>query len=110
MREPIQSRPGEAFAAEHFGPVFERQVGGHNQAVPIVGGGDDIEQQLRPSLADGDVAGFVEDHEVELVQRLPLAEQLRDEFRDAEEPHPFALGNRSTYPFSLGGRTRQKCF
>ena len=76
MREPIQSRPGEAFAAEDFGPVFERQVGRHDQAVPFVGGGDDIEQQLRPGLAGGDVAEFVEDQEVELVQRLPVAEQL----------------------------------
>ena len=76
MRETIQSRPGEAFAAGDFGPVFERQVGRHDQADPFVGGGDEIEQQLRPGLAAGDVAEFVEDQEVELIQRRPVAEQM----------------------------------
>ena len=36
VRQAIQRGPGEAFAAEEFGPVFERQVGGHDQAVAFV--------------------------------------------------------------------------
>ena len=64
MGEPIQGRPGQAFAAEYLGPVLERQVGGHDQAVPLVGRGDHVEQEFRPRLAGGNVAQFIEDQEV----------------------------------------------
>lgn len=35
-----QRHPGEAFAAEHLGPVFEGQVGRHEQALAFVRGAD----------------------------------------------------------------------
>ena len=48
MREPIQSGTGETLTAEDFGPVFERQVGGHEQAGSLVRCRDDIEQEFVP--------------------------------------------------------------
>lgn len=110
MREPIERGTGEAFAAEDFGPVLKGQVRGHDQAVPFVGRGDDVEQEFGAGLAGGDVAEFVEDQQVELAQRLSIAEQLAfflgfqqlgDEFGDAEEPHLAAL---STGGHAQGGR------
>ena len=61
VREPIEGRPGQPLAAQHLGPVLERQVGGHDQAVPLVGRGDHVEQQFRPGLAGRHVAQLVED-------------------------------------------------
>lgn len=55
MIQAIQGRTGEPFAAEDFGPVLERQIRSHDQAVPLVRCGDHIEQQLRSSLAGGNV-------------------------------------------------------
>lgn len=90
----------EAFTAEDFGPIFKREIGGHDQAVPFIRGGDDVEQQFGSGLAGGDVAEFVEDQQVNLVQLLPVSQklaflfclqQLGDEFGDAEEPHLAAL-------------------
>ncbi len=68
MGEPIERGTGEAFAAEDFGPVFERQVRRHDQAVPFVGGGDDVEQQFGSGLAGGNVAQFIEDQQIELIK------------------------------------------
>ena len=44
MRQPIEGRSGQPFAAENLGPVLEWQIGGHDQAVALVGCGDHVEQ------------------------------------------------------------------
>jgi len=41
--EAIEGSSGEAFAAEDFGPVLEREVRGDDEAVPLIGSRDDIE-------------------------------------------------------------------
>jgi len=101
VREPIDCETGEAFAVEKYGPAFERQVRGHDQAVLFIRGGNDVEQQFGPGLAGGIVAAFVEDERVEFAQCLSVAmdlalhfrfEALWDEFGDAEEPDLAALG------------------
>jgi hypothetical protein len=51
VREPIERRPGKPLAAQDLGLVFERQVGGHDQAVTLVSRSDHVEQQLRARLA-----------------------------------------------------------
>ena len=66
MGEAIQGRSGEPLAAEDLGPVLERQVGRHDQAVPFVGRGDHVEQEFRPGLAGRHVAQFVEDQQIQL--------------------------------------------
>lgn len=68
MGQPIQRCPGEPLAAQHLRPVLEGQIGGHDQAGPLVGRADHIEQQLRPQLARRDVAQLVEDQQVQLGQ------------------------------------------
>ena len=37
VREPVRCGPGGPLAAKHPGPVLKGQVGGHDQAGPLVG-------------------------------------------------------------------------
>jgi hypothetical protein len=64
--EAVECCSGESFGAEHFGPGFEREVGGDDHAGAFVGGRDDIEEELGADLGGWDVAEFVEDEQVEL--------------------------------------------
>ncbi len=53
VRESIKRGTREAFAAEHFSPAFEGQVRGHDQAVPLIRGSDDVEQRFGPGVQEG---------------------------------------------------------
>src|SRR5439155_23733336 len=66
MGEAIEGSAGEPFGSEDFGPGFEGQVGGDDEAGAFVGGGDDVEEQFGADFGCGDVAEFVEDEQVEL--------------------------------------------
>jgi hypothetical protein len=46
MGETIQDCAGQSLAAEHLRPLAERQVRGHDQALPLVGRADDVEEQF----------------------------------------------------------------
>jgi hypothetical protein len=103
MGQAIKGRPGEALRAQHLGPVIERQVGRDHQAGPLVGGGDDVEQQLGPDLGGRDVAQLVEHQQVELPQAgpqpeegafVPRLDEQRDQLGDSEEPDPVTTGAR----------------
>ncbi len=43
MCEPVEGGSGEAFAAEHFGPVLEGQVGGDEKALALISPADHLE-------------------------------------------------------------------
>ena len=90
-------RAGQPLAAQDLGPVFERQVGGHDQAHALVGCGDHVEQQLRARLAGRHVTKLIEDEQIQLGKLLPVPQELtfflglqeqRDEFG-----HPRCKGN-----------------
>ena len=66
MCQAIQSGSGQTFAAQDFGPVFERQVRGNNDAVPFVRGADHVEQKFGTNLAGWHVTQFVEHKQVQL--------------------------------------------
>jgi len=53
MSQAVQRGADQALAPEYFRPILERQIGRDNQAIPLVGRGDHIEQEFRPSLAGG---------------------------------------------------------
>ena len=44
--EPVERGAGQAFAAEDLGPVLERQVRRHDQAVPLIRSGDHVKQEF----------------------------------------------------------------
>ncbi len=78
VREAVQGGSGEAFAAEHFSPILEGAVGRHYQAVPFVGGGDHVEEQLGSGLAGGDVAQFIEDQQIQPAELLAESQARGD--------------------------------
>ena len=75
VRQPIEHRPGQAFAAAAFRPLLERQIGRDDQALPLVGLADHLEQQFRPGLGEGHVAQFVQDQQILPAQLLEHAFQ-----------------------------------
>ena len=44
--EPVEQRTGQPLAAQHLGPVLERQVGGDDRGATLVSLGEHLEQQL----------------------------------------------------------------
>jgi len=71
MSQAVQRGAGQALAPEYFRPILERQVGRHDQAIPLAGGGDHVEEQLGAHLAGRHIAQLVEDQEIQLAQLLP---------------------------------------
>ena len=65
MGEPIKRGSGEAFTAEHFGPVLEGKIGRYDHTESLVGGADHIEQQFGAELAGRHVTPLVENQQIE---------------------------------------------
>lgn len=95
MGQAIQCRAREPLASQNLGPVFERQVGGHDHTAPFITAGDDVEQQLGPGLARRHVAQFVENQQIETGEPAFEAcqfflfayfQQQGDQFRNPKEP------------------------
>ena len=76
VREAVEGGSGEPFAAEHLGPLLEGQVRGDDQSLPIIGRAQDVKKQLGPFLPGGNIAQFVKDDEVELLDLLAEPEEL----------------------------------
>ncbi len=56
MSEAIQSGSGEPFAAERLGPLLERQVRVHDQALALIGRAQYVKKQLGSYLPGRNVA------------------------------------------------------
>ena len=75
--EPIQQRAGEALGSEHGRPFVEGQVRRDDDRAALVALREDFEQQLGADLRERDVAEFVDDQELHVLQlRLELEQQL----------------------------------
>jgi hypothetical protein len=46
MGEAVEERTGQAFGAEHAGPLVERQIAGDDDRSPLVALAEHLEQQL----------------------------------------------------------------
>ena len=97
MGEPVQQGGRHAFALEDLAPFAERQVAGDQQTGPFVPVREDLEQQLRPGSAEGQVAEFIADQKIhpvqlaqETVQLILLLRLLQtvDQSGRCEEPDP----------------------
>lgn len=55
MGQPVEGGAGQAFAAQDFGPVLERQIRRHDKTAALVRPGDDVEEELSSGLAGGDL-------------------------------------------------------
>ena len=77
QRRESRSRAAPAGRAEPRTSIqnFEREVARHNQDDALVGGGDDVEEQLGTDLGSEDVAHLVKREEIELGQLAPQPEE-----------------------------------
>ena len=64
MGQPIECGSGQAFTAEHLGPVLEGQVRRHDQTESFVGSADHIEQEFGAQFTGRDVAQLVENQQI----------------------------------------------
>ena len=73
--QPIQQGGCHAFSLEDLAPVAERKVAGDQQTAAFVAIGEYLEQKLGPGPAERQVAQFIDDQKVELVQAFQHAIQ-----------------------------------
>jgi hypothetical protein len=70
MGETIQQGPSQSFIAQHLGPVFKGQIGGHDQAGAFVSPADDLEEEFGTGLGKGHVSKLIENQQMLLFQSL----------------------------------------
>ncbi len=99
MGESIEHGTGQTFVVEDLGPLLERQVRRNNDAGPLIGLADDVEQQFRSQLAGRNVPQFIKDEQVEFRQLafqphevavISCFHQLGYQFCDTPESHLLA--------------------
>ena len=61
MDDAVDHRGGDGLVAEDAAPAGERQVAGQDQRGVFVAGGDELEEQVRGVLFEGQVADLVDD-------------------------------------------------
>ena len=61
MDDAVDHRGGDGLVAEDAAPAGERQVRGQDQRGVFVAGGDELEEQVRGVLLEGQVADLVDD-------------------------------------------------
>ena len=73
--QAIQQGPGEAFGAEHLGPLIERQIAGHQGGAALVPLAEHFEQKFGAGFAERDEAELVDDQKAVRRQLLLQAQQ-----------------------------------
>ena len=61
VHDAVDHGRGDDLVSEHVTPAGEWQVGGQDQRGVFVAAGDQLEEQVRGVLLEGDVADFVDD-------------------------------------------------
>ena len=62
MEEAIQNGGGDrGVAIKDVGPLFEGFVGGDNDRSALIARTDDLEEEIRSTLINGQVANFIQD-------------------------------------------------
>ena len=57
VQQPVQERGGHDSVAEHFAPLAETAVGRQDDGTALVAGIDELEEQVRAALLNGQVRG-----------------------------------------------------
>jgi hypothetical protein len=101
VSKPVKKSPGESLGAKDLGPFLEGQVGGHHEAMMLIGPADDLEEQFGSGLGEGNISEFIDDQEMESLELfmqslqsffLPALYELRDQVRGCVEVNVSALG------------------
>jgi hypothetical protein len=64
VSDAVEKGSREPLVHENFGPLFEGQVRGHDDALALIGATDDFEEQLGSGFAEGDIAELVKDEQI----------------------------------------------
>jgi hypothetical protein len=64
VREPVQQRGGHVGIAEDLGPVAEAEIRSDDHRSALVALGQNLEEQFRAFLGEGNVTEFIEDEQV----------------------------------------------
>ena len=100
MGEPVQQRPGQAFGAEHLGPLVEGKIAGQQGGAASVALAEHLEQEFGAGLGERHEAEFVDDQQavfsqlfLEAQQALlvPGLHQFMDQGRRRDKAHGDAL-------------------
>jgi len=99
--ESVQEGAGEPFRAEDLGPLVEGEVGGDDEALPLVGPANHLEKELGAYLGEGDITQLIDDQQLEPLKLFVKAleasflaafHQLGDQGGGGVESHPMPLG------------------
>ena len=63
MGQAVEERAGEPLGAESLGPFVEGQIAGDQRRASLVFLGDQLEEEFRPGLGQGNKAQFVDDQQ-----------------------------------------------
>jgi hypothetical protein len=105
MGEPVEQCGGHLGVAEDAGPFTEVQIGGDNHAGTLVELAQQVEQQCAAAGTEGQIAQFVEDHQIHTHQAGGDASsaalgflllQRIDQINRGEEAHTFAVTGDSS--------------
>ena len=91
---------GDDLVSEDAGPGAERQVAGQDQGGVLVAGGDELEEQVRGVLFEGEVADLVDDDQPVAAQPGQLG---------SSRPRSWASDSRVTQSVAVANRTRWPC-
>ena len=70
VSESVKEGPGEPFGAKDLRPFLEGQICSHHKTVMFIGLADDLEEQLRPRLGEGNVSQLIDYQQVESLKLL----------------------------------------
>src|SRR2546427_727942 len=84
MQQPIEDRRSEDVIAEDLAPLTDKLVGGDEKAALLVAASDELEEEMRRSLLEGQIAELVEDEELGLGVESELVGELAIELGAGE--------------------------
>ena len=100
MGQSVQQGCGHFFINKHRRPFDKAEIGGNDDAGPLIEFADQVEQQCTTSLAEGQVAQLIQYHQIgvdqpvgypPLLPSLLLLFQGIDQFDSGEEPYPLPV-------------------
>ncbi len=98
--DAVDHRGGDGLVSEDAAPAGERQVAGEDQRGVFVAGGDELEEQVRGVLLEGEVADLVDDDQ-------PVAAQPGELL--GSRPARWASVRRVTQSVAVANSTRCPC-
>jgi hypothetical protein len=72
VQEPVEDRGGDHLVAEDLAPLRDHLVGREQHAAALVATRDELEEQIRAALLEGQIAQLIDDEELRLREEADL--------------------------------------